>query len=108
MTTEKLAGMKTAIADGKLAAAAGGITVRREQSDKVGFDWVIYTVNTIDVRKDYVPQETPQGTADNPFAYTPGMKLVPNAFYVLDGVRKVWTGAYGVTAAWDDAGFEVM
>ena len=70
--------------------------------------WGIYTVNTIDVRKDYVPQETPQGTADNPFAYTPGMKLVPNAFYVLDGVRKVWTGAYGVTAAWDDAGFEVM
>ena len=108
MTTQKLNDIKAAIVDGRLVSGAGGIKKSREQSDKVGFDWVIYTVNTVDVRKDYVPQENPQGTADNPFAYTPGMKLIPNAFYVLDGVRKVWTGAYGVTAAWDDLGFEVM
>lgn len=108
MTTQKLNDIKAAIVDGRLVSGAGGIKKSREQSDKVGFDWVIYIVNSVIVRKDYVPQETPQGTKDNPFAYTPELALIPNAFYVLDGALKVWTGEYGVTAAWDDPGFEVL
>lgn len=54
MQTEKLNAIKGAITDGKLVRAAGGITQRTEQSDKLGFDWRIFTVNDVDVRKDYV------------------------------------------------------
>ncbi len=108
MTEAKLNEIKAAIEDGKLAKDAGGIKKRREQSDKVGYDWIIYTVNGVDVRKEYVEQENPQGTADNPFPYTAELILIPNAFYILDGVRKVWMGEYGVTAAWDNENFVEM
>lgn len=83
--------LKGAITDGKLVRAAGGITQRTEQSDKLGFDWRIFTVNDVDVRKDYVEQETPVGTsADNPIEYTEGVPLINNAFYRVDGVIKVY------------------
>ena len=59
MQTEKLNAIKGAITDGKLVRAAGGITQRTEQSDKLGFDWRIFTVNDVDVRKDYVEQANP-------------------------------------------------
>lgn len=49
MQTEKLNAIKGAITDGKLVRAAGGITQRTEQSDKLGFDWRIFTVNDVDV-----------------------------------------------------------
>ena len=62
MQTEKLNAIKGAITDGKLVRAAGGITQRTEQSDKLGFDWRIFTVNDVDVRKDYVEQANPVGT----------------------------------------------
>ena len=61
MQTEKLNAIKGAITDGKLVRAAGGITQRTEQSDKLGFDWRIFTVNDVDVRKDYVEQANPVG-----------------------------------------------
>ena len=32
--------------------AAGGITVTVEQSDKLGFDWRVYAVNRVIVRKE--------------------------------------------------------
>lgn len=83
--------LKGAITDGKLVQAAGGITQRMEQSDKLGFDWRIFTVNDVDVRKDYVEQENPVGTsADNPIEYTEGVPLINNAFYRVDGVIKVY------------------
>ena len=83
--------LKGAITDGKLVQAAGGITQRTEQSDKLGFDWRIFTVNDVDVRKDYVEQENPVGTsADNPIEYTEGVPLINNAFYRVDGVIKVY------------------
>ena len=50
MQTEKLNAIKGAITDGKLVRAAGGITQRTEQSDKLGFDWRIFTVNDVDVQ----------------------------------------------------------
>ena len=83
--------LKGAITDGKLVQAAGGITQRMEQSDKLGFDWRIFTVNDVDVRKDYVEQANPAGTsADNPIEYTEGVPLINNAFYRVDGVIKVY------------------
>ena len=91
MQTEKLNAIKGAITDGKLVRAAGGITQRTEQSDKLGFDWRIFTVNDVDVRKDYVEQANPVGTsADNPIEYTEGVPLINNAFYRVAGVIKVY------------------
>lgn len=87
--------LKGAITDGKLVQATGGITQRMEQSDKLGFDWRIFTVNDVDVRKDYVEQENPVGTsADNPIEYTEGVPLINNAFYRVDGVIKVYMDSW--------------
>lgn len=85
--------------------AAGGIREEITQSDKLGYDWHIYYVNDIAVRKDYVAQEVPYGTADNPIVWKEGMSLIPNAYYTHDGVRKVWMGDEGAIAAWDDDNF---
>lgn len=85
--------------------AAGGIREEIIQSDKIGFDWRIFYVNDVAVRKDYVKQEIPFGTADNPIVWKEGMSLIPNAYYIHDGVRKVWTGDTGAIAAWDDENF---
>ena len=85
--------------------AAGGIREEVTQSDKLGYDWHIYYVNDVAVRKDYVAQEVPYGTADNPIVWKEGMSLIPNAYYTHDGVRKVWMGDEGAIAAWDDDNF---
>ena len=85
--------------------AAGGIREEITQADKLGYDWHIYYVNDIAVRKDYVAQEVPYGTADNPIVWKEGMSLIPNAYYTHDGVRKVWMGDEGAIAAWDDDNF---
>ena len=91
MEPEKLTAMKDAIKDGKLVQSAGGITVTTGQSDKLGFDWKIYSVNEIEVRKDYIQQENPVGTsAENPIDYAEGVPLIDNAFYRVDGAIKVW------------------
>lgn len=85
--------------------AAGGIREEIIQSDKIGFDWRIFYVNDIVVRKEYVEQEIPFGTADNPIIWKEGMNLIPNAYYTHDGIRKVWTGDEGAMANWNDENF---
>ena len=91
MNSEKLAAIKTAIRDGKTARSAGGIRVTTGQSDKLGYDWKVYTVNDIEVRKEYIQQENPAGTsADDPIEYTEGTPLINNAFYRKDGKVYVW------------------
>lgn len=84
---------------------AGGIREEVIQSDKIGFDWRIFYVNDIAVRKDYIEQEIPFGTANSPIMWKEGMSLIPNAYYTHDGVRKVWTGDAGAIVAWDDENF---
>lgn len=64
MTTAKLEKMKKSITDGRMMARAGGISVTVEQSDKLGFDWRIYSVNGVVVRKDYVEQKVKIGTPE--------------------------------------------
>ena len=44
MRTEKLNAIKGAIKDGKTVQAAGGIAVTMQQSDKLGYDWKVYSV----------------------------------------------------------------
>lgn len=102
MQTEKLNAIKGAIKDGKMVQAAGGITISTEQSDKLGFDWTVYSVNDIVVRKEYVAQANPVGTsAENPIEYAEGMPLINNAYYRKDGGIYVWMGEW---VEWEYAG----
>lgn len=105
MTQDKLEKLKTAIKDGKLVQAAGGITTTVTQSDKLGYDWKNFFVNEIPVRREYVEQAVKFGTADNPIAWEPDMPLIQNAYYTNNGEIKVWMGAAGATAKWTDAAF---
>ena len=90
MNSEKFNAIKSAIRDGKMAQAAGGISVTKGQSDKLGYDWTVYTVNDIEVRKEYIAQENPVGTQDNPIEYADGVPLINNAYYRKDGKLYVW------------------
>jgi hypothetical protein len=105
ITTERFLQIKNAIKQGRAAARAGGITVTVEQSDKLGYDWHIYAVNRIVVRKEYVAQKEPVGTADNPIVWKDGATAYPNFCYIKDGVRKVWTGEAWDMPQWDDERF---
>lgn len=91
MRTEKLNAIKGAIKDGKTVQAAGGIAVTMQQSDKLGYDWKVYSVNDVVVRKEYIAQAAPAGmSADNPIDYTDGTPLINNAYYRVDGKIKVY------------------
>ena len=105
MTTDKLDQIKKLIADGRMVARAGGILMTVEQSDKLGFDWNVYAVNDVVVRKDYVAQEITMGTADNPIVWKDGATAYPNFYYTKDGARKVWTGTDWAMPSWDDERF---
>lgn len=105
MTQDKLEKLKTAIKDGKLVQAAGGITEDVTQSDKLGYDWRNIYVNKILVRQVYIEQAVKFGTVDHPIVWKAGMSLIQNAYYAYDGEIKVWMGAAGATAKWTDAAF---
>ena len=105
MTETKLIQIKSAIKDGKLVQAAGGITSTVTQSDKLGYDWRNIYVNDILVRREYVEQAVKAGTADNPIAWKPDMPLVQNAYYTYNGETKVWMGEAGKQAEWTDSAF---
>ena len=99
MNSEKMTAIKGAIKDGKMVQAAGGIAITTAQSDKLGFDWKIYSVNDVIVRKDYIEQANPVGTsAENPIEYAEGMPLINNAYYRKDGKIYVWMGEW---VEWD-------
>jgi hypothetical protein len=95
MNSEKLTAIKGAIKDGKMVQAAGGIAIATEQSDKLGFNWTVYSVNDVVVRKEYVAQENPVGTsAENPIEYEDGVPLINNAYYRKNGKIYVWMGEW--------------
>ena len=105
MTETKLTQIKTAIKDGKLVQAAGGITEDVTQSDKLGYDWRNIYVNKILVRQEYVEQAVKFGTADNPIVWKAGMSLIQNAYYTNNGETKVWMGEAGAVAEWSSSEF---
>ena len=90
MTRTEALDLRQKVIDGEMVQAAGGITIATEQSDKLGYDWKVYTVNDIVVRKDYVAQENPTGTLENPIVYTEGTPLINNAYYLKDDKLYVW------------------
>ena len=105
MTETKLTQIKSAIKDGKLVQAAGGITEDVTQSDKLGFDWRNIYVNDVLVRREYVEQAVKYGTADNPIVWKAGMSLIQNAYYTNNGEIKVWMGEAGAVAEWSSNDF---
>ncbi len=70
--------------------ALGGIKSETVQSDKIGYDWHNIYVGDVLVRQEYVEQEHPTGTVDNPIVYAEGVPLINNAYYLKDGVLYVW------------------
>lgn len=82
-------------------AELGGINEYRVQSDKLGMDWLVTSVNGVEVKKVYVEQAEPKGVADNPIAFVVGVVLIPNAYYVHEGTRYVYMGTAGVAESWD-------
>ena len=67
----------------------GGITEKVEQSDKIGFDWHNYYVGDKLVKSIYVEQDNPVGTQNNPFVWSPGMRLILNGYYTYNGKKYV-------------------
>lgn len=94
MTKTEALDLRQKVVDGEMVQAAGGITVTQEQSDKLGYDWKVYTVNDVTVRKEYVAQAVPVGTKDNPIDYAEGVPLINNAYYRKDGKIYVWMGEW--------------
>ena len=68
----------------------GGIKTETAQSDKLGYDFKNVYVGDVLVRQEYVEQEHPTGTADNPIVYAEGVPLINNAYYLKDGKKYVW------------------
>lgn len=89
MTRAEAKALRRKVEQGEQIEKLGGITEKIEQSDKIGYDWHNYYVGDKLVRQDYVAQENPVGTADNPIEWSPGMALTPNAFYTYNGKRYV-------------------
>lgn len=78
--------------------ALGGIKSETVQSDKIGYDWRNIYVGDVLVRQEYVEQEHPTGTVDNPIVYAEGVPLINNAYYLKDGVLYVWMDQW---VAWE-------
>lgn len=89
MTRAEAKELRRKILQGEQIEKLGGITEKIEQSDKIGYDWHNYYVGDKLVKQDYVAQENPVGTADNPFEWSSGMKLIPNGYYTYKGKRYV-------------------
>lgn len=66
-----------------------GITEKIEQSDKIGYDWHNYYVGDKLVKSIYVEQDNPVGTQNNPFVWSPGMRLILNGYYTYNGKKYV-------------------
>lgn len=86
----------------------GGIKQYDTQSDKLGFDWLVTEVGGVVVKREYKAQDNPVGVADNPIPWAEDVPCIPNAYYIYNGVRKVWMGEARGSADWDDNNFVTM
>lgn len=66
------------------------VTTETTQSDKLGYDWKITKIGNLEAKKEYVEQQNPVGTRDNPIQYHDGVPLIDNAYYLKDGKRQVY------------------
>ncbi len=84
-TEQQIAQLKS-----EIATFSQLVTTETTQSDKLGYDWVITRVGSLEVKKEYIKQENPVGTKDNPITYYDGVPLIDNAYYLRDGKRYVY------------------
>lgn len=89
MTRAEAKKYRNKVVQGETAEKLGRITERIEQSDKIGYDWHNYYVGDKLVKSEYVEQDNPIGTQDNPFTWSPGMRLILNGYYTYNGKRYV-------------------
>ena len=66
------------------------VTTETAQSDKLGYSWKITRIGNLEAKKEYVKQQNPVGTRDNPIKYYDGVPLIDNAYYIKDGKRQVY------------------
>lgn len=90
--------------------SAAGITIDQEPSappSRPGYSW-IPKQNSAGGAIMWVESEydsTMPGTKETPIPYELGLEVYPNYFYVLGGVKKVWTGDQGPAPEWEDDRF---
>ena len=84
----------------------GGFTNKTVQSDKIGYDWIEEYLGDVLVKQTYVEQENPVGVADNPFNFTVGVQLMPNAYYMYKDERYVYVGESKIAKKWIANDFE--
>lgn len=86
LTTEQ----QTAQLQADVKTFARLITTETTQSDKLGYDWKITKIGKLEAKKEYVKQQNPVGTRDNPITYYDGVPLIDNAYYIKDDKRQVY------------------
>lgn len=89
MTRAEAKAYRDKVVQGETVEKLGGITEKIEQSDKIGYDWHNYYVGDKLVKSEYIEQDNPVGTQDNPFEWSPGMRLILNGYYTHNGKRYV-------------------
>lgn len=90
--------------------SAAGITIKPEPvapPNRPGYTWIPYQAKARGpiawVESEY--DATMPGTTENPIPYELGLEVNPNYFYVLDSVKKVWTGDQVPAPEWEDDRF---
>lgn len=89
MTRAEAKAIRRKVVQGETVEKLGGITEKVEQSDKIGYDWHNYYVGDKLIKSEYIEQDNPVGTQDNPFEWSPGMRLILNGFYTYNNKRYV-------------------
>lgn len=90
---------------------AAGIIINEEPNtppDRPGLIWVpkqlVANGPITWIESEY--DATLPGTSENPIVFKYGCTVYPNYYYILNGVRKVWTGdEIVVNPAWEDENF---
>ena len=89
MTRAEANAIRRKVLQGETVEKLGGITEKVGQSDEIGFDWHKYYVGDKLVKSIYVEQDNPVGTQNNPFVWSPGMRLILNGYYTYNGKKYV-------------------
>lgn len=94
--------VNNAIVKAEMLDSIGEVTTETIPSDKLGYNWLVYYVNGIEVRKVYVDNPIDKGTESNPYYFAEGIELRPNAFYYYNEHLYVYMGNESVIAeSWD-------
>lgn len=88
-----------------------GITIEEkplELPNRPGYKWIPHQEVAQGpitwIESDY--DATMPGTQENPIEFVEGLTVLPNYYYILNGIRKLWAGNESVyNPSWDDENF---